>query len=123
MSWPRGALGAGPTRIIFRTILPAVIPVVIVQASIAAAFAILLEASLSFLGLGVRPPTPSLGGMVQDAQAYSYTDATYAIFPGLMLAIVVGLFIALGNTLETAPVSQKRGKRLRRSGVAWGERG
>jgi peptide/nickel transport system permease protein len=114
------ALGARPTRIIFRTLLPAIIPVIIVQAAIAAAFAILLEASLSFLGLGVRPPTPSLGGMVQDAQAYANTHATYAIFPGVMLAIIVGLFIALGNMLETTPVARRR--RRRRSLGSWSHR-
>jgi ABC-type dipeptide/oligopeptide/nickel transport system permease subunit len=49
--------------------------------------------------------------MVQDAQAYAYTDATYAIFPGVTLAIIVGLFIALGNTLEAGPVARKHRRR------------
>jgi ABC-type dipeptide/oligopeptide/nickel transport system permease subunit len=108
------ALGASQRRIIFRTIFPAILPVIVVQAAIAAAFAILLEASLSFLGLGVRPPTPSLGAMVQDAEAYAYSDATYAIFPGITLGIIVGLFIALGNTLESPSTRHLRRRRTPR---------
>jgi peptide/nickel transport system permease protein len=108
------ALGASQKRIILRTVFPAILPVIVVQAAIAAAFAILLEASLSFLGLGVRPPTPSLGAMVQDAQAYAYSDATYAIFPGVALAIVVGLFIALGNAIESPSTRRLRRRRTPR---------
>jgi peptide/nickel transport system permease protein len=105
------ALGASQKRVVLRTVFPAILPVIVVQAAIAAAFAILLEASLSFLGLGVRPPTPSLGAMVQDAQAYTYSDATYAIFPGVALAIIVGLFIALGNAIESPSTRRLRSRR------------
>jgi len=93
------ALGAPPFRIMFRTILPAILPVVRVQAAIVAALAVQLEASLSFLGMGVRPPTPSLGAMLQTARGFVYTAPTYGVFPGVFLVLITMALLVVANTL------------------------
>jgi peptide/nickel transport system permease protein len=93
------ALGSPPGRIMARTLLPAVLPVILVQAAIVAALSVQLEASLSFLGLGVRPPTPSLGAMLQSARGFLYTSPTYGIFPGLFLALITMAFLIVANAL------------------------
>lgn len=83
------ALGVSDFEIIFRTILPNCLTPVIVNIAIAAPSAILMEASLSYLGLGSQPPEPSWGNMLQTAQIYISRTATYGIFPGLALTFVV----------------------------------
>lgn len=83
------ALGGSHSRIMFRHLLPNVIMPTIVQMAIAAPFAILVEATLSFLGLGSQPPDPSWGNMLSDAQGYLSRSSTYAIFPGLAITLVV----------------------------------
>jgi peptide/nickel transport system permease protein len=83
------ALGASNFGIIFRTILPNCLTPVIVNIAIAAPSAILMEASLSYLGLGSQPPDPSWGNMLQAAQVYISQAPTYGIFPGLALTLVV----------------------------------
>ena len=93
------ALGAPPFRIMFRTILPSITGVIYVQAAIVAALAVQLEASLSFLGMGVRPPTPSLGGMLQTASSFIYTAPTYGVFPGLMLVVITTALLIVANRL------------------------
>lgn len=95
------ALGYSSFRIIFRHILPNIIgPVVIISAANFAS-AILMEAGLSFLGIGVQPPIPSWGNMIKDHYGYIILDQAYmAILPGLAIMLVVLSFNFLGNGLR-----------------------
>lgn len=81
------ALGASDWRIAFRHILPNCVPPLLVQLALAMAFAALLEASLSFLGLGAQPPEPSWGSMLSKAQGFLRIQPWFGIFPGLALAV------------------------------------
>ena len=83
------SMGAGAGWILWRHILPNAMGPLIVQASLSVGIAILLEAGLSFLGLGVQPPTPSWGQMLADALRFIDIIPAYAIFPGLALTIVL----------------------------------
>ena len=83
------ALGYGRIRIMFTQILPNIIGPILVIATLGVAYAILLEASLSFLGLGVQPPTPSWGGMLSTAREQLFTAPWISIFPGLAIFITV----------------------------------
>ncbi len=97
------ALGFGHTRIILRHILPNVLGPVIVISAANFASAILIEAGLSFLGLGVQPPMPSWGTMIKENYAYIIVDKAYlAIFPGAAIMIMVWAFMILGNGLRDA---------------------
>lgn len=97
------ALGYRNFRIIFRHILPnAMAPVIVISAANFAS-AILLEAGLSFLGIGVQPPMPSWGSMIKENYAYIILDYAYlAILPGLAIMIVVLAFMLIGNGLRDA---------------------
>ena len=97
------ALAYKPFRIIFKHILPNVIgPVIVISAANFAA-AILIEAGLSFLGIGAQPPIPSWGGMIKDHYAYIIMDKAYlAIIPGLAIMSLVLAFMLLGNGLRDA---------------------
>ena len=90
-------------RIIFKHILPNVIgPLIVISAANFAA-AILIEAGLSFLGIGAQPPVPSLGGMIKDHYAYILMDKAYlAIIPGILIMSMVLAFMLLGNGLRDA---------------------
>jgi len=83
------ALGGSTSYVILRAVLPNVLAPLAVQSALAIANAVLLEAGLSFLGLGVQPPTPSLGLELQEAAAYLRQDAWFGIFPGLLLILIV----------------------------------
>jgi peptide/nickel transport system permease protein len=97
------ALGYRTPRIIFRHILPNITGPVLVIAAANFATAILLEAGLSFLGLGVQPPTPSWGVMINDSYAYIMLGAAYlALLPGLAIMLLVLSFNMLGNGLRDA---------------------
>lgn len=94
------AIGKGPVQITRDHILPNITSVLIVQATIQFAVAILAEAALSYLGLGTQPPQPSWGRMLFDAQTLMALDPTLAIFPGAAIAIsVLGLNL-LGDGLR-----------------------
>ena len=97
------ALAYKSARIIFKHILPNVIgPVVVISAANFAA-AILIEAGLSFLGIGAQPPMPSWGGMIKDHYAYIIMDKAYlAIIPGVAIMSLVLAFMLLGNGLRDA---------------------
>ncbi len=96
------ALGSNNIKIVKTHIIPNAISTVIVAASINIADAILMESSLSFLGLGVQQPMASLGSMLQTAQS-RIGDKTYlAIFPGLMILLIVLSFNVLGDILRVA---------------------
>jgi ABC-type dipeptide/oligopeptide/nickel transport system permease subunit len=85
-------LGASDGRVVARHILPNVLPPLLVQVTIASAQAILLEASLSFLGLGAQPPDPSWGTMLNDARQFLREAPWYGVFPGVALsALLLGL--------------------------------
>ena len=97
------ALAYKSVRIIFKHILPNVIgPVIVISAANFAA-AILIEAGLSFLGIGAQPPMPSWGGMIKDHYAYIIMDKAYlAIIPGVAIMSLVLAFMLLGNGLRDA---------------------
>ena len=94
------ACGASSARIIVRHILPTAIPVVVVQATLGMAGAIIAEAALSFLGLGVQPPTPSWGTMLDAGRAHLFDAPHLTIFPGLAIATLVLGFNFLGDGLR-----------------------
>ena len=96
------ALGAKSFWVIFRHILPNAAPSIIVAASLDIAKAILQETSLSYLGLGIQPPTPSLGNMLMNAQTYVWNAPLQAVWPGLMILIIVICFNTLGDGLRVA---------------------
>jgi len=96
------ALGAGPARIIFRHLLPNVAGPLLVAATLGVGDVILLEAGLSFLGVGVRPPTPSWGGMILDARSILTTAPWASIFPGLAIVITVLSVNLIGDALRGA---------------------
>ncbi len=95
-------VGVPTPRIIWRHILPNVTAPLIVQASLGVAFAILSEASLSFLGLGVQPPTPSWGGMLSFGKDWLDRAAWMAIAPGSAIFITVLAFNFLGDGIRDA---------------------
>jgi ABC-type dipeptide/oligopeptide/nickel transport system permease subunit len=83
------AVGAGPIRIVVRGILPNALGPLIVQCAIAGGAAILIEAGLSFLGLGARPPEASWGSMLASGRAFLHLSPWYGLFPGLMITLTV----------------------------------
>jgi ABC-type dipeptide/oligopeptide/nickel transport system permease subunit len=91
------AVGASDARLLFRTILPNVLSPVLVQIPIGVSRAILLEASLSFLGLGTQPPQPSWGVMIRESRDYMYTAPLYGVFPGVVIALTVLSLNALSD--------------------------
>ena len=95
-------IGASSPRIIFRHILPNIMAPVIVQATLGIAGVIIAEASLSFLGLGVQPPTPSWGNMLNDGMLHMMDAPHLTIFPGLAIMVVVLGFNFLGDGLRDA---------------------
>jgi len=96
------ATGTSDWRIIWRHILPNVLGPVIVLASLGVGSIIILEAALSFLGLGVRPPTPSWGGTLADGRAFISRFPNISLFPGLMIVITVLAFNFIGDGLRDA---------------------
>jgi len=96
------ALGSGPWRIAFRHLLPNVAGPVLVAATLGIGDVMLLEAGLSFLGLGVRPPTPSLGGMIQESRSVFATAPWTSIFPGVAIVLAVLAVNLVGDALREA---------------------
>lgn len=94
------ALGAGAVRVLARHVIPATLSSVIVQATLGMAGAIIAEASLSFLGLGVQPPTPSWGTMLDAGRAHLLDAPHLTIFPGLAIAALVLGFNLAGELLR-----------------------
>jgi ABC-type dipeptide/oligopeptide/nickel transport system permease subunit len=95
-------VGLRDWQIIRRHVLPNSLAPIIVMLSINLALAILVEASLSFLGLGIQPPTPSLGGLLKDALGFMEQAPWMAIFPGLAIALIVFALNLLGDGLRDA---------------------
>lgn len=97
------AIGCSDFRIIFRHILPNIMGVVIVISAANFASAILLEAGLSFLGIGVQPPMPSWGSLIKENYGYIVLDSAYlAILPGVAIMLLVLAFMLIGNALRDA---------------------
>jgi len=96
------ALGVNSGRIIFRHLLPNAMAPAVVSATLMVGGNIIWESSLSFLGLGIQPPTPSWGNMLSGAQDYIYTVPWLAIWPGLFILITVLGFNFLGDGLRDA---------------------
>ncbi len=94
------AMGRGPLGITLRHVLPNIMSVLIVQATIQFAVAILAEAGLSYLGLGAQPPVPSWGRMLRDAETYIFQAPQLAIWPGLAIALAVLGLNMLGDGLR-----------------------
>jgi peptide/nickel transport system permease protein len=93
------ALGATDLRVITRHILPNIIQPIVVQAAIGMAGAILAEATMSFLGLGVPPPTASWGAMLNDGRAHLFDAPHLVIFPAMAVMLAVLSFNFIGDTL------------------------
>ncbi|PMQ02545.1 MAG: peptide ABC transporter permease [Dictyoglomus sp. NZ13-RE01] len=96
------AIGASTWRILFRHILPNALSPIIIEATLGMGGMIMLEAGLSFLGLGVQAPTPSWGSMVQAGLAYLRSRWWYPVAPGVVIMIVVFGFNLLGDGLRDA---------------------
>jgi peptide/nickel transport system permease protein len=96
------ALGAGTPRILFRHLLPEILSVIVVLATFDVGRIIILESTLSFLGLGVQPPTPSWGSDLRDAAAYVRQAWWTATFPGLAIMVVVLGLNLVGDALRDA---------------------
>jgi peptide/nickel transport system permease protein len=96
------ALGAGPLRILFRHLLPHLVPTITVYATLGIATTVLLEAMLSFLGRGVQPPTPAWGMMIFESQSY-FLNAPWLVFiPGAAILILALSFNLVGDGLRDA---------------------
>jgi peptide/nickel transport system permease protein len=106
------AMGYSRTHIVFREVLPNSVSPLLVQASLLMAFAIIAEASLSFLGLGVQPPTPTWGQMVAAGSGYLTSAPWMSLFPGLAILLSVLGFNLVGDGLRDAldprDVSERR---------------
>ncbi|MBI3050354.1 MAG: ABC transporter permease [Acidobacteria bacterium] len=106
------ALGAATPRILVRHIIPSALPAVTVQATLGMGGAILAEAALSFLGLGVQPPTPSWGTMLNYGRGHLLDAPHLTIFPGLAIAMLVLGFNFLGDGLRDRLDPATHGRRL-----------
>jgi peptide/nickel transport system permease protein len=104
------ALGAGDGRIMFRHILPNALSPVIVQATLGLGFAVLAEASLGFLGVGVQPPTPTWGSSLNQGAPLLEQAPWLSIFPGLAIFILVLSFNLLGDALRDQLDPRLRGR-------------
>ena len=103
------AIGASHWRIMFIQVLPNVVGPITVQATVTFAYAIITEASLSFLGLGVQPPSPSWGLMLNEARMYIEDAPYYPIFPGLAIVIAVLAINLFGDGLRDALDPRQQG--------------
>jgi peptide/nickel transport system permease protein len=105
-----GAIGGKRRYILTRHILPQLVPTIIVWGTLGIATNVMLEASLSYLGIGVQPPTPSWGGMIQQGQSFYRTAPWLVIFPGLAIMITVFAFNLLGDGLRDVLDPSQRGR-------------
>jgi peptide/nickel transport system permease protein len=104
------AVGAGPVRIVGRHVLPNTVGPVVVNLTLTMAAAILLESALSFLGLGIQPPTPTWGNMLAGSKGYVQTAPWLVWFPGLLILLTVLCVNFLGDGLRDAldPTDRQR---------------
>jgi len=104
------ALGAGPLRILARHVLPHLLPTMLVWGTLGIATTVLLEATLSFLGVGVRPPTPSWGNIIFENQTYFATAPWLVFFPGAAILLLALSFNLVGDALHDALDPTQRGR-------------
>jgi peptide/nickel transport system permease protein len=105
------SIGASPLQIMMRHVFPNTLAIIIVEATLWLSYAILLEASLSYLGLGVQIPTPSWGNMLQDGQRELLFGAWWlTVFPGLAIFLTVLAFNLMGDGLRDALDPRHRGR-------------
>lgn len=96
------SLGAGPLRIMFVDVLPNLVAPVIVYTTLLIPVSIVFESTLSYLGVGIIPPTPSWGNMISDAQGYYQVAWWFLLFPGLALILTTLAFNLLGDSVRDA---------------------
>ncbi|RBP85901.1 peptide/nickel transport system permease protein [Cytobacillus firmus] len=96
------ASGATPFRILTRYIIPQIIPSIIVAGTLTIAGAILTESAISYLGLGIQPPTATWGNMLQNSQQYIWTAPVLGVLPGIAITVVVLAYNFLGDGLRDA---------------------
>jgi len=94
------SVGASGRRIVARELLPNALPVLVSRASLVLAEVIFVEASLSFIGLGIQPPETSWGTLLQQGYANLYSSYTYAVFPGIVILVAVLALNTLGDNLQ-----------------------
>lgn len=104
------AVGAGPWRILLTHVLPHLAPTMLVWGTLGVATTVLLEATLSFLGIGVRPPTPSWGNIIFENQTWFATAPWLVFFPGAAILAVALAFNLLGDALRDALDPTQRGR-------------
>jgi len=100
-------VGASGTRVLFRYIGPTIVPVILTIAPLQASAMIVMESTLSFLGLGVQPPTPSWGGVLLEGKPYLADAWWLTTFPGIAIAIAAASMLGLGSSLETVLRNRK----------------
>jgi peptide/nickel transport system permease protein len=103
-------LGAGSARILFRHILPHLLPMIIVWGTLGISTTVLLEATLSFLGIGVQPPTPSWGNIIFENQTYFQAAPWLVFFPGLAILMLALAFNLVGDALRDVLDPLQRGR-------------
>jgi len=103
------ALGATRWRILARHVLPHLVPTILVWGTLGISSTVLLEATLSFLGVGVQPPTPSWGGIIFQSQSYFMVAPWLVIFPGLAIILLALSFNLVGDSLRDALDPTQRG--------------
>lgn len=94
------AIGSGPIRILFRHLLPHLLPSIIVFGTLGISTTVLLEATLSFLGVGVQPPMPSWGNIIFENQTYFSTAPWLVFFPGALIVLLALAFNLVGDALR-----------------------
>jgi peptide/nickel transport system permease protein len=104
------AIGAAWPRILFRHVLPHLVPTILVWSTLGIAITVLLEATLSFLGIGVQPPTPSWGGIIFESQSYFLNAPWLVFFPGVAIILLALSFNLVGDALRDALDPTQRGR-------------
>jgi peptide/nickel transport system permease protein len=104
------AVGAGPWRILFTHVLPHLVPTMLVWGTLGIATTVLLEATLSYLGVGVRPPTPSWGNIIFENQTWFATAPWLVFFPGAAILLLALSFNLVGDALRDALDPTQRGR-------------
>jgi peptide/nickel transport system permease protein len=96
------AVGAGTTRILFREVLPNIRPVLLSQATLNIAAAVMAEAGLSFVGLGVQPPVATWGTLLKQGYNVLGRDPYYVVFPSLVIIVFIASLNVLGRETQKA---------------------
>jgi peptide/nickel transport system permease protein len=107
------AIGGSSPRILFRHVLPNILTPIVVQMALSLSSAVIVEAALSFLGLGAVPPTPALGSMLSEARAFMELAPWAVVYPGLALAGLVLSVNLLGDAVQDLLDPHHRGEGVR----------